>query len=363
MSYFQGNLTVTVSAADSHVGHSIALHLAQHYRYKLRELRVLVHPSHEERVTDLVNYQATVYKIDTTTTTTVVETSVFERCDRFIFVPSVHLHRTHEARLLLDAAKRAAVRSVLFISHLGAEAAHKSMQEFRDIEAHVKEWENHVIFRTHWFIQNIRLWASQIKEKFELALPLPSNHRFSPLDINDLCRCTSTIVTIQSEEELRVHYKKVYTLTGPEIISTTELTERLTVAVGVKINYREVAREETERFIHSLKDDAEYIKFHAEHAAESFKLAVERKEESIKETVEKTVVDIGARIRHLFPTFSSATETDVTIKTSLDFFEWSRTSTESEVVSQDCYSITGRQSERVDVFFSEHKSEFVSIRG
>jgi uncharacterized protein YbjT (DUF2867 family) len=131
----------------------------------------------------------------------------------------------------LDAAQRAGVRHVVFLSVIGVEKM--TYIPHAKIEAYLKEQNFQTTFlRCSFFMQNLSTTHRQeLRERSEIFVPV-GDARTSFIDVRDIGAAAACVL---SEEG---HAGKNYDLTGAEALDYWQAAKILSETLGRKIEYR-----------------------------------------------------------------------------------------------------------------------------
>jgi uncharacterized protein YbjT (DUF2867 family) len=112
----------------------------------------------------------------------------------------------------IKGLKEAKAEYVLLLSEPHAERENTILaQEFHQVEEIVKnQGMYYTILRTQFFVDNLALYAKDIKSKKRLALPLASRGYFAPIQADDVADAVCDILC-----DCEKHHSKVYEITGP----------------------------------------------------------------------------------------------------------------------------------------------------
>jgi uncharacterized protein YbjT (DUF2867 family) len=158
-------------------------------------------------------------------------------------VDSIFLVRSGNEAAVLEAAKRAGVRKVVFLSSLAAQTRPASMiggghlQAEHAVVAAGLPW---TILRPGLLASNTRLWAGPVRESGEVRAPyadvaLPAIHP------GDVASVGSVVLTEEG------HDGQIYHLSGPEPISAAQRAEALAEALGRPLRFTGIGHEEGRR--------------------------------------------------------------------------------------------------------------------
>ena len=132
----------------------------------------------------------------------------------------------------IDAAVAAGIRTIVKHSAVGADASASGL-----VNAHGRS-ERHligtgisyVIVRPTQFMQNLLSWTPSIARASALVIPLASPElRINMVDVQDVADVEATVL---SEDG---HAGRIYTPSGPDLLTYGEVAERLSAGVGAPI--------------------------------------------------------------------------------------------------------------------------------
>jgi uncharacterized protein YbjT (DUF2867 family) len=131
----------------------------------------------------------------------------------------------------IDAAKRAGVKHVVFLSLIGIENM-KHVPHYK-VETYLKEVDMQTTFlRCSFFMQNLNTThRKEIKEGSEIFVPV-GDAKTSFIDVRDIGAAAAVILTGEG------HAGKNYDLTGGEALNYREAAEIMTEVLGRTIRYR-----------------------------------------------------------------------------------------------------------------------------
>ena len=131
----------------------------------------------------------------------------------------------------INAAKRAGVKHVVFLSLIGIENA-KYVPHYK-VETYLQEVNMQTTFlRCSFFMQNLNTThRKEIKERNEIFVPV-GNAKTSFIDARDIGAVAATTLTQDG------HEGKNYDLTGSEALNYWQVTAIMSEVLGRKITYR-----------------------------------------------------------------------------------------------------------------------------
>jgi uncharacterized protein YbjT (DUF2867 family) len=130
----------------------------------------------------------------------------------------------------MDAAKRAGVTHVVFLSLIGIEKA-KFVPHYK-VETYLKKIGVETTFlRCSFFMQNLNtVHRNEIKERHEIFVPV-GNTKTSFIDVRDIGRVAALALTQAG------HAGKNYDLTGSQALDYWEVTRIMSAVLGREIRY------------------------------------------------------------------------------------------------------------------------------
>jgi uncharacterized protein YbjT (DUF2867 family) len=131
----------------------------------------------------------------------------------------------------LDAAKRAGVKHIVFLSLIGIEKA-KFLPHYK-VEEYIRRLDLQTTFlRCSFFMQNLSTThRKEIKEFNEISVPV-GNARTSFIDVRDIGAVAAATLTEPG------HGNKNYDLTGSEALDYWQVVKILRDVLGREITYR-----------------------------------------------------------------------------------------------------------------------------
>jgi uncharacterized protein YbjT (DUF2867 family) len=164
--------------------------------------------------------------------------------DRLFIVPPESPNAIEQASNVIDEVKKSEIKHVVKLSALGAdvESIVSSLRLHRQTEKIIEEAGIPFTFlRPAEFMQNFVNWyGPTIRSDNAFYLPA-GNPKVSFVDVRDIAAVAVKVLTDDGNGR---HKGKVYTITGPEILSYHQAAEILSEATGKKIRYINVPEEE-----------------------------------------------------------------------------------------------------------------------
>ena len=146
---------------------------------------------------------------------------------------------------LIDLAKAAGATRAVKLSAMGVDGGDGPIRQVeKHLEASGLQW---TFLRPTWFMQNFSTTQVQAIRAGTLAEPA-GDKKTAFIDARDIAAVAFAALTQDG------HAGKIYTLTGPELLSRTQVTEILSRELGIKVAYADLTdaqfREGVKPFLH-----------------------------------------------------------------------------------------------------------------
>lgn len=178
--------------------------------------------------------------------------------DVVIMIPPASPNKIQQARASANAAKTAGVKNVVLISSEGCTSGTPALGEFFRIEQETMEimagtGVHCCIIRAGHYMQNLFLYAKQIREEKFLGLPIGTG-KFAPVDARDVAMSAVRVAISGDKTAISsVHRNQCYTITGPELVDGNELmqiAEPHLTKVGLKgVGFRDISKDAWAQYI------------------------------------------------------------------------------------------------------------------
>ncbi|CAG8683148.1 1511_t:CDS:2, partial [Ambispora leptoticha] len=250
-----GSDTIAVTNCDHWFGYVLAWSLLEIRHDKNYNVRVLTR-TRNKYTDDLDKKGAEIFEIDYGRSET-LETAL-GHVGWLVVVPEADRDRVKWAKTLADAIKKIDVSNVITLSMLGAgDSKTRTLADFRDIEKAVEgSAKNWVTLRPSFLNQSFFVFERKIRESKQLTINAGEDARWSPVDLDDVIYVLSKFAFDNNgllrpvlEEE---HQHKIYTLTGPDLVTGPLLADDINSAIKAKprtIKFMEVTREALEDYL------------------------------------------------------------------------------------------------------------------
>lgn len=315
--------SIGITSADYYFSHELARELLE--RQGNAYERVVLTVRDPKRVEGIAKHPNLVIKVvDGQDQNKTVE--ALKNLDWVILVPEPEDSRVQLSQKIIEASQQAGVKNILLQSSAAAEASQASLKEFKQIEQKLQQTGlNWTIFRNQ-FVQNwFHLWSYAVQDRNEFPITFQEK-KLVPVLIQDIVRATHELA---SKKELgKQHKGQIYTFTGPEKLSGTELVRELNEALEVdeenEVKVRKVSRQELEKYLRDLRESS----------------------------------DRNGRLGRKL----QGQPTEKQIQTILDWFDWVNTG-QAETQTDHLRQLIGKNGERIQKFFQANQAEFRGNEG
>lgn len=266
---------VCITAVDGNTGFAIAELLLTHpdFKDKIDAVYGLTLHTTSAKAKELGKLGATIVPHKHGRERDMVKTLKEASCDTICLIPPTHAEKFDITVELINAAKKAEVQNVLFLSSAGADLAERDRQprlrEFIDLETlvlnskgdpNVSLGHSPVVLRAGFYAENLLLYAPQAQKDGLLPLPIGKDHKFAPVALGDVALVAAHVLSGKGEHGFDdKHRGQLITLTGPLLTTGDELAEAASQALGVDMNFEAISPTEAKKVLHqqSHHDDSE----------------------------------------------------------------------------------------------------------
>lgn len=165
----------------------------------------------------------------------------------FLVLPNIEEQLILEKQFT-DACAAAGVRHLVYLSSLESvpESRNPITQNHVAAQNHIREsgmdW---TIIRPTFFMQNFETYAPRIKEAGQIVLPV-GNGTISATDLRDVGEVIRDVLTKPD------HEGQSYDLTGPELLTFSEIAEKFSKVLGMTVEYIDQPMEEFADLLRSI---------------------------------------------------------------------------------------------------------------
>jgi len=184
--------------------------------------------------------------------------------DTICLIPPAHADKYDITVELIEAAKKAGVQNVLFISSAGCDVAESNKQprlrQFIDLEKLVMQTKGDtstptghspVIIRAGFYAENLLLYAPQAHEDGIIPLPIGTTHKFAPVALGDIALAAAHILSAHGKHGFAdKHRGQLVIITGPMLASGDELATAATQALGTELTFEDISEAEAQKTLH-----------------------------------------------------------------------------------------------------------------
>jgi len=185
-------------------------------------------------------------------------------CDTICLIPPTHREKFDITVELVNAAKKAGVQNVLFISSAGCDLAERDKQprlrEFIDLEALVLSSKGDpnnplghspCVIRAGFYAENLLLYAPQAQKDGILPLPIGENHKFAPVALGDVSQVAAHVLSGKGQHGFDDRHRgQLMVVTGPMLATGDELATAASKALGVAMEFENISEAEAKKVLH-----------------------------------------------------------------------------------------------------------------
>ncbi|EFR05188.1 hypothetical protein MGYG_08202 [Nannizzia gypsea CBS 118893] len=264
---------ICITAADGHTGHLITELLLTDPNFKKQfdsVVALTLHP-HAERCKELQKLGAQIVSHKPGRLREMVNTLQQTEADTLCLIPPAHKDKFDITVELINAAKKANVPNVCFISSAGADLAERDKQprlrEFIDLEClflsskgdpSTSTGHSPVVIRAGFYAENLLLYAPQAKEEGRLPIPIGTMHKFAPIALGDVAQVVAHVLTGKGKHGFSdAHRGQLIVLTGPMLATGDELAEAASSAGIANLEFDDISEAEAKKVLHSQSESDE----------------------------------------------------------------------------------------------------------
>ncbi|GLA08675.1 hypothetical protein AnigIFM60653_010471 [Aspergillus niger] len=191
--------------------------------------------------------------------------------DTMCLIPPAHQDKFNITVELIEAAKKANIPNVCFISSAGCDLAERDRQprlrEFIDLEAmfmsskgdpSTSTGHSPVIVRPGFYAENLLLYSKQAQEEGLLPLPIGTNHKFAPIALGDVAQVVAHVLTGEGKHGFSdKHRGQLIVLTGPMLATGGELATAASKSIGEDLQFEDISEAEAKKVLHAQAESDE----------------------------------------------------------------------------------------------------------
>ncbi|TDZ14127.1 Prestalk A differentiation protein A [Colletotrichum orbiculare MAFF 240422] len=185
-------------------------------------------------------------------------------CDTICLIPPAHEEKFDITVELINAAKKADIPNVLFISSAGCDYAdplkQPRLREFIDLESLVLEAKGDpkvstghspCVIRAGFYAENLLLYSPQAHQEGVLPLPIGENHKFAP----DVAQVAGHVLTGKGKQGFDdKHRGQMMVVTGPQLCAGKELATAASKALGADMEFENISEAEARKLLKTQSD-------------------------------------------------------------------------------------------------------------
>jgi len=238
------NLTVVFTGMDDYIGNCYAKYMVEKCKNVCKEVRVT--GENLQSMEEMKKNGAKEFQIDYNRPELFMK--AFTGADWVVVVPEMRGEREDMKKrihILLDCASQAKVGGVIMISSVGVESKYNNLEMYCELEKYFFNkcsGMNCIVLRGAMLYRELLFFSSMVQQNNQLCLPIAPNSRFSPVNMFDVGDATMCCILGQAKD-------RVYTLTGPTVLSGTDMANELTSVIGTKIGFKEMSMSDFEKMM------------------------------------------------------------------------------------------------------------------
>lgn len=185
-------------------------------------------------------------------------------CDTICLIPPAHQEKYDIVVELVNAAKKANVQNVLFISSAGCDLAERDKQprlrEFIDLETLVLSSKGDpnsqlghspCVIRAGFYAENLLLYAPQAQKDGMLPIPVGKDHKFAPVALGDVALLAAHVLSGKGKHGFDdKHRGQLMVCTGPMLTTGDELATAASQALGIDMKFEDISEAEAKKVLH-----------------------------------------------------------------------------------------------------------------
>ncbi|RHZ61304.1 hypothetical protein CDV55_106381 [Aspergillus turcosus] len=202
------------------------------------------------------------------------------KADTLCLVPPASRDKIDITAELIEAAKRANVPNVVFLSAAGCDLAERDKQprlrEFIHLESlflstkgDPSSMTGHspVVIRAGFYAENLLAYAPQAKEEGYIPIPIGREHKFPPVALGDVALLAAHVLTGKGKNGFNdKHRGQLMILTGPALLNGDEVARAASEALGTDMKFEDISEYEARKVLRSQTDtDDSEIQFILEY--------------------------------------------------------------------------------------------------
>ncbi|KAL4950735.1 hypothetical protein BDW69DRAFT_187096 [Aspergillus filifer] len=200
--------------------------------------------------------------------------------DAMCLVPPAHEDKYDITVELIEAAKKANIANVCFVSSAGCDLAEREKQprlrEFIDLEAlfmaskgdpSTSTGHSPVVVRAGFYAENLLVYSRQTQEEGTLPLPVGKDHKFAPIALGDVAQVVAHVLSGEGKHGFSdKHRGQLMVLTGPMLSTGDELATAASNALGIDLKFEDISEAEAKKVLKAqTESDSSEIQYLLEY--------------------------------------------------------------------------------------------------
>ncbi|RHZ45589.1 SDR family oxidoreductase [Aspergillus thermomutatus] len=277
--------TICITSVDGHTGFLIAELLLTDETFKstIKSVTGLTLHPHAEKCKELSKLGVKIVAHEPGRLKHTVQTLQQVGAEVLCLIPPAHKEKFDITMEMIQAAKKANIPNVCFVSSAGCDLAERDRQprlrEFIDLEAafmaskgdsSTETGHSPVVVRAGFYAENLLLYSEQAQNEGILPLPIGSNHKFAPIALGDVAQVVAHVLcgkgkhgfSDQHRGQLMVltgnHVLNLLatqlTAAGPMLTTGDELASVASKALGSDLKFEDISEAEAKKVLHAQSD-------------------------------------------------------------------------------------------------------------
>lgn len=264
---------VCITAVDGHTGYLIAelLLTDEAFSKKVDSVTGLSLKPHDAACKELTKLGVKIVPHKPGKMRDMVNTLKNTKVDTLCLIPPAHKEKYDITVELIEAAKKANIPNVLFMSSVGCDLADEKKQprlrEFIDLEtlflstkgnSSTATGQSPVVIRAGFYAENLLLYAPQAKEEGILPLPIGTNHSFAPIALGDVAQVAAHVLSGKGKNGFDDRHRgQLIVLTGPALTTGDELASVASQVLDTELKFENISEAEAKKVLRSQTDNDE----------------------------------------------------------------------------------------------------------
>ncbi|KAF7172594.1 hypothetical protein CNMCM5623_004765 [Aspergillus felis] len=265
--------TICVTSVDGHTGFLIAelLLTDETFKSQIKSVTGLTLHPHAEKCKELAKLGVKIVGHEPGRLKHTVQTLQQIGAEVMCLIPPAHKEKFDITMEMIEAAKKAGIANVCFVSSAGCDLAERDKQphlrSFIDLEAafmaskgesSTPTGHSPVVIRAGFYAENLLLYSEQAQKEGILPLPVGTNHKFAPIALGDVAQVVAHVLCGKGKHGFAdQHRGQLMVLTGPMLTTGDELASAASQALGTDLKFENISEAEAKKVLHSQSESDE----------------------------------------------------------------------------------------------------------